>query len=148
MTFILYSRSSEKQRNVICGLPFPSPGDFPDPGIEPGSPALQEVTIWATRTPFTIRKQGWWSLLNRRCSSTIVGSQSFYYTTQELHPSSKRYEVGWETYRSKDKCTEFLVVQWLGHHALTAEGLGLMPGQQAKIPQAVRHGLNNSNNKR
>ena len=23
------------------GLPFPSPGDFPHPGIEPGSPALQ-----------------------------------------------------------------------------------------------------------
>ena len=23
------------------GLPFASPGDFPDPGIEPGSPALQ-----------------------------------------------------------------------------------------------------------
>ena len=23
------------------GLPFPSPGDIPDPGIEPGSPALQ-----------------------------------------------------------------------------------------------------------
>ena len=23
------------------GLPFPSPGDFPNPGIEPGSPALQ-----------------------------------------------------------------------------------------------------------
>ena len=24
------------------GLPFPSPGDFPDLGIEPASPALQE----------------------------------------------------------------------------------------------------------
>ena len=24
------------------GLPFPSPGDLPDPGIEPGSP-----TLWA-----------------------------------------------------------------------------------------------------
>ena len=24
------------------GLPFPSPGDIPDPGIEPASPALQE----------------------------------------------------------------------------------------------------------
>ena len=24
------------------GLPFPRPGDFPDPGIEPTSPALQE----------------------------------------------------------------------------------------------------------
>ena len=23
------------------GLPFPSPGDLPDPGMEPGSPALQ-----------------------------------------------------------------------------------------------------------
>jgi len=31
------------------GLPFPSPGDLPDPGIEPGSPALQaDSTIWAT----------------------------------------------------------------------------------------------------
>ena len=24
-----------------CGLPFPSPGDLPNPGIEPGSPALR-----------------------------------------------------------------------------------------------------------
>ena len=33
------------------GLPFPSPGDLPDPGIEPGSPALAGgcFTIWATR---------------------------------------------------------------------------------------------------
>ena len=23
------------------GLPFPSPGDLPDPGIEPGNPTLQ-----------------------------------------------------------------------------------------------------------
>ena len=23
------------------GLPFPSPGDLPNPGLEPGSPALQ-----------------------------------------------------------------------------------------------------------
>ena len=40
------------------GLPFPSPGDLPDPGIEPGSPALQadallseppgkqEISVW------------------------------------------------------------------------------------------------------
>ena len=30
--------SRQEYRN---GLPFPSPGDLPDPGIEPGSPALQ-----------------------------------------------------------------------------------------------------------
>ena len=37
------------------GLPFPSPGDLPDPGIKPRSPALQEgsptrhqlVSLWA-----------------------------------------------------------------------------------------------------
>ena len=27
------------------GLPFPSPGDLPDPGIEPGFPALQEDSL-------------------------------------------------------------------------------------------------------
>ena len=27
------------------GLPFPSPVDLPDPGIEPRSPALQAVTL-------------------------------------------------------------------------------------------------------
>ena len=31
-------------------LPFPTPGDLPNPGIEPGSPALQArfIPIWAT----------------------------------------------------------------------------------------------------
>ena len=27
------------------GLPFPSPGDLPDPGVEPGSPELQADTL-------------------------------------------------------------------------------------------------------
>ena len=27
------------------GLPFPSPGDLPDPGIEPGSPVLQTYSL-------------------------------------------------------------------------------------------------------
>ena len=29
------------QARILEWQPFPSPGDFPDPGIEPGSPALQ-----------------------------------------------------------------------------------------------------------
>ena len=28
------------QAGILVGLPFPSPGDLPDPGIEPGSSAL------------------------------------------------------------------------------------------------------------
>ena len=31
------------------GWPFASPGDLPDPGIEPESPALWLFTVWATR---------------------------------------------------------------------------------------------------
>ena len=35
----------EFSRQEYCsGLPFPSPGDVPNPGIEPGSPALQAVS--------------------------------------------------------------------------------------------------------
>ena len=32
-----------------------------------------------------------------------------------------------------------LAVQWLRLRAFTAVGLGLMPGQGTKIPQAVQH---------
>ena len=33
-------------RQEYCsGLPFPSPGDLPNPGIEPGSPALRADTL-------------------------------------------------------------------------------------------------------
>ena len=35
------------QQEYRSGLPFPSPGDLPDPEIEPGSSALQEVSCFA-----------------------------------------------------------------------------------------------------
>ena len=33
------------RREYWSGLPFPSPGDLPDPGIKPGSPALQADSL-------------------------------------------------------------------------------------------------------
>ena len=33
------------RREYWSGVPFPSPGDLPNPGIEPGSPALQADTL-------------------------------------------------------------------------------------------------------
>ena len=33
------------RQEYLNGLPFPSPGDLPDPGIEPGSPALQADSL-------------------------------------------------------------------------------------------------------
>ena len=38
--YILPSMEFSRQK-YWCGLPFPSPGDLPNLGIEPGSPALQ-----------------------------------------------------------------------------------------------------------
>ena len=43
------------------GLPFPSPEDLPNPGIEPGSPHIvgRRFTIWATRQVVThTRREG------------------------------------------------------------------------------------------
>ena len=45
------------------GLPFPSPGDLPDSGIELRSPALQaDSTIWATRESPWMRNPGTFNL--------------------------------------------------------------------------------------
>ena len=33
------------RKEYLGGLPFPSQGDLPDPGIKPGSPALQEDSL-------------------------------------------------------------------------------------------------------
>ena len=40
----------------------------------------------------------------------------------------------------KEQRGNSLVVQWLGLSTFTAEGLGSIPGQGTKIPQAARHG--------
>ena len=39
------------------GLPVPSPGDLPDPGIEPGSPALQ-AEPQAAQSHYRLSHQG------------------------------------------------------------------------------------------
>ena len=38
-------RSMGFSRQYWSGLPFPSPGDLPNPGTEPGSPALQTAAL-------------------------------------------------------------------------------------------------------
>ena len=40
------------------GLPFPSPGDLPNPGIEPGSPALRADTLPSETPGKPLRKVG------------------------------------------------------------------------------------------
>ena len=44
------------------GLPFPSPGDLPDPGIKPGSPALQAESLLSEPLGTPLLKQGYHKL--------------------------------------------------------------------------------------
>ena len=37
------------RQEYLNGLPLPSPGDLPDPGIKPGSPASQEDALTSER---------------------------------------------------------------------------------------------------
>ena len=57
------------------GLPFPSPGDLPDPGIEPGSPALQTDAL-PSEPPGNTKV-----LLNLQC----IGVSNHHIYTLNLH---------------------------------------------------------------
>ena len=60
------------------GLPFPSPGDLPDPGVESGSPGIagRSFTIWTTREAFYLYKLAvtlhFASAINKKVTSGTV----------------------------------------------------------------------------
>ena len=86
------------------GLPFPSPGDLLDPGIEPRSPALQEdaFNLWGTREV---------SL------STELSSLDVIYSCGKIH-----YQYFW-TVKSvchSELCSsELACVEWLVQHNIS-----------------------------
>ena len=45
------------------GLPFPSPGDLPDPGLEPMSPALQVDSLPAEPQEKPMDRGAWWDIV-------------------------------------------------------------------------------------
>ena len=77
------------------GLPFPSPADLPDPGIEPGSPALQADAL-LSEPPGPILHQSW----GLGCLNFIVTKEtgtnsvaSFY----DPEPSPSISLIWWQT---------------------------------------------------
>ena len=45
------------RQDNCSGLPFPSPGDLPDPGIEPGSPTLQADSLLSEPPGRVLKKE-------------------------------------------------------------------------------------------
>ena len=60
------------------GLPFPSPGDLPNPGIEPGSPALEADTFNLLAT----RDEG------ESCNTVLTKCVWLIFSAQRLQRSS------------------------------------------------------------
>ena len=51
------------RQEYLSGLPFPSPVDLPEPGIEPGSPALQALLFLLTLHPLA-DFSSWWETVS------------------------------------------------------------------------------------
>ena len=63
------------------GLLFPSPGDLPDPGIEPRSPALQEDSLPAEpQGKWGLNRWALWESANTLGIITILGQKLSYFS--------------------------------------------------------------------
>ena len=60
------------------GLPFPSPGDLPDPGIEPGSPTLRAEFFLPFKPPGSAALN-----VSDSAMATGLGKVSFHSNTEE-----------------------------------------------------------------
>ena len=83
------------------GLPFPSPGDLPDPGIEPRSPALE-----ADALPSEPPGKPW--------VSDDTDNKSFAYTNTQVAKTSRGFLLrGRELHKCKQQNLSFIRVHWV-----------------------------------
>ena len=77
------------------GLPFPSPGDLPDPGIKPGSPAFQADALPSEppgnqdKPRYLIKKQRYHFADKDLCS------QSYYFSSSHVQIWEFDHKEGW-----------------------------------------------------
>ena len=68
------------------GLPFPSPGDLPDPGIEPRSPAFQADTLTSEPPGKPTEERGILSRASKRIETmNLVSSLAFSLKAIKCH---------------------------------------------------------------
>ena len=63
------------RQEYLSGLPWPSPGDLPDPGNKPGSPALQANALRLSHQSFTLTL----NFAPNKCKHTIVLKSTKYF---------------------------------------------------------------------
>ena len=73
------------------GLPFPSPGDLPNPGIEPGSSALQADTL--PSEPTCVANHHKYKQLKTRQINTLLHNKSLAYVSLVLHSGFSKADI-------------------------------------------------------
>ena len=77
------------------GLPFPSPRDLPDPGIEPWSPALQADSSPSEPSyiyiNFFFKNFFYWSIVDLQCISFSCTAKQISYTYTNIHSFSDSF---------------------------------------------------------
>ena len=76
------------QQEYWSGLPFPSPGDLPDPGIESRFPALQadSLPLESPRKPSVLWCDDWSPFLPRKMTSKDITADRLEGFTPPAHP--------------------------------------------------------------
>ena len=124
------------RQDYWSGLPFPSSGDLPDPGIEPGSPAFQADAL----TSEPPGKPKWHCEPSEKvtwrkgehvdiCKSYIwleIDAQNIWKLIAATNYLTKKWEMDINRHFSKEDIENSLVVQWLQLGAFIA-GLGFYP---------------------
>ena len=86
--WILYHWTTREAQEYWGGLPIPSPGEFPKPGIKPGSPALQADSL-----PAESPGKPWHSYSTRQ--KMIKIKQVQYGVITNLEPDIMERQVKW-----------------------------------------------------
>ena len=98
------------------GLPFPSPGDLPDPGIEPGSPALQADALPSEPQRSLMPVEG----LKYRKNHQNVTDTSWANVIGKMAPEGTQGRVATSLQFKKKKCLWSAVwrdlLVWTPHH--------------------------------
>ena len=114
----------EFSRQEYCsGLPFPSPGNLPNPGIKPRSPALQADSLL--------------SELPGKPNGCIVMVDGFYLSKTFFSNKKDRKK---DLLLKRRRRREFPDNHWLRFHVFIAKGLSSIPGPGTKITQAMQCG--------
>ena len=111
------------------GFPFPSPGDLPDPGSEPGAPALQaDSTIWASRKALSFMSCLYILEINPLSVASFANIFKYFLPFWELHFCKilMRLQPPEGLVGTKNTCFQNVSFSWLLVEGFSSLPLGLL----------------------